>query len=376
MEVSMRNDSTVFVALDVHQKSIVAAYAVGAGEVEDLGSIGTRQCDLDRLCKRMQSKGSRVRFVYEAGPCGYAVYRYLTGKGFDCTVCAPSKIARKPGDRVKTDQRDARKLVQALRMNDLARVHVPDATDEAFRDLVRVWGAARQDLAKAKQRLKSFLLVHDVRYVGKANWGEAHRRWLAKFVFDQMNSQLAFQEHLHAIEDRLAQCERIQAMLQESATRWRFYPVIRAIQALRGVQFTVAVGLIAELGELSRFASAPQLMAWLGMTPSEYSTGERRRQGSITKCGNAHARRLLVEAAWAYRYPAKVSPSIQLRHEGLPKPIVDRAWDAQLRLCKRFRKLTARGKPHNVALLAVARELAGFIWDIARMSTAAPLERC
>lgn len=372
----MRNHSTVFVALDVHQKSIIAAYAVGAGEVQDLGNIGARQCDLDRLCKRMQSKGSQLRFVYEAGPCGYAVYRYLTGKGFDCTVCAPSKIARKPGDRVKTDQRDARKLVRALRMNDLSAVHVPDATDEAFRDLVRVWGAARQDLAKAKQRLKSFLLVHDVRYSGKANWGEAHRRWLAKFVFNQMNSQLAFQEHLQAIEDRLAQCERIQAMLQESATRWRFYPVIRAIQALRGVQFTVAVGLIAEIGELSRFASAPQLMAWLGMTPSEYSTGERRRQGSITKCGNAHARRLLVEAAWAYRYPAKVSPSIQLRHEGLPKAIVDRAWDAQLRLCKRFRKLTARGKPHNVALVAVARELAGFIWDIARMSTAAPLEHC
>jgi hypothetical protein len=189
-----------------------------------------------------------------------------------------------------------------------------------------------------------------------------------------MNSQLAFQEHLHAIEDRLAQCERLQAMLQESATAWRFYPAIRAIQALRGVQFTVAVGLIAELGELSRFASAPQLMAWLGMTPSEYSTGERRRQGSITKCGNAHARRLLVEAAWAYRYPAKVSPSIQHPHEGLPKAIIDRAWDAQLRLCKRFRKLTARGKPHNVALVAVARELAGFIWDIARMSTAAPPE--
>jgi transposase len=170
MEVSMRNHSTVFVALDVHQKSIVAAYAVDAGEVEDLGDIGTRQYDLDRLCKRMQSKGARVRFVYEAGPCGYAVYRYLTGKGFDCTVCAPSKVARKPGDRVKTDQRDARKLVRALRMNDLSAVHVPDAADEAFRDLVRVWSAARQDVAKAKQRLKSFLLVHDVRYTGKANW--------------------------------------------------------------------------------------------------------------------------------------------------------------------------------------------------------------
>lgn len=372
----MRNHSTVFVALDVHQKSIVAAYAVDAGEVEDLGDIGTRQYDLDRLCKRMQSKGARVRFVYEAGPCGYAVYRYLTGKGFDCTVCAPSKVARKPGDRVKTDQRDARKLVRALRMNDLSAVHVPDAADEAFRDLVRVWSAARQDVAKAKQRLKSFLLVHDVRYTGKANWGPAHRRWLSEFVFKEMNSQLAFQEHLHAIEDRLAQCERLQAMLQESAVHWRFYPVVRAIQALRGVQFTVAVGLIAELGELSRFASAPQVMAWLGMTPSEYSTGERRRQGAITKCGNAHARRLLIEAAWAYRYPPKVSPSIQQRHEGLPKAIIDRAWDAQLRLCKRFRKLTARGKPHNVALVAVARELAGFIWDIARMSTAASSTRC
>jgi transposase len=364
----MRNDSTVFVALDVHQKSIVGAYAVDAGEIHDLGSIGTLQRDLDRLCQSMQAKASRVRFVYEAGPCGYAVYRYLTGKGFDCTVCAPSKIARKPGDRVKTDQRDARKLVQALRMGDLSAVHVPDATDEAFRDLVRVWAAARQDLAKAKQRLKSFLLVHDVHYVGTANWSEAHRRWLARFVFKQTNSQLAFQEHLHAIEDRMAQCARVEALLREAAPQWHLYPAVQAIQALRGVQFKVAVGLIAEIGELSRFASAPQLMAWLGMTPSEYSTGDRRRQGSITKCGNANARRLLVEAAWAYRYPPKVSPSIQQRHAGLPKPIIERSWAAQLRLCKRFRKLTARGKPHNIALVAVARELAGFIWDIARMA--------
>jgi transposase len=375
MEVSMRNNSTVFVALDVHQKSIVAAYAVDGGEVDDLGQVGILQRDLDRLCKRMQAKGARVRFIYEAGPCGYGVYRYLTAKGFECTVCAPSLIARKPGDRVKTDQRDARKLVQALRMNDVSAVHVPDAADEAFRDLVRVWSAARQDLAKAKQRLKSFLLVHDVRYIGNANWGEAHRRWLARFVFKESNSQLAFQEHLHAIEDRLAQCERVQALLREAAVHWHFYPAIRAIQALRGVQFKVAVGLIAEIGEISRFACAPQLMAWLGMTPSEYSTGERRRQGAITKCGNANARRLLVEAAWAYRYPPKVSPSIQQRHEGLPKAIIDRAWEAQLRLCKRFRKLTARGKPHNVALVAVARELAGFIWDIARIMTAAASAR-
>ena len=364
----MRNDSTVFVGLDLHQKSIVAAYAVDAGEVHDLGQVGVLQRDLDRLCKQMRSKGSRVHFVYEAGPCGYAVYRYLTANGFQCTVCAPSLIARKPGDRVKTDQRDERKLVQALRMHDLSAVHVPDAADEAFRDLVRVWSAARRDLAKAKQRLKSFLLVHDVRYSGTANWSEAHRRGLAKLVFKESLSQLAFQEHLHSIEDRIAQCERLERLLREAAVHWRFYPAIRALQALRGVQFKVAVGLLAEIGEISRFASAPQLMAWLGMTPSEHSTGERRRQGAITKCGNANARRLLIEAAWAYRYPPKVSPSIQQRHEHLPKDIIARAWEAQLRLCKRFRKLTARGKPHNVALVAVARELAGFIWDIARLS--------
>jgi len=367
----MRNDSTVYVGLDVHKESIVAAYAVDLGEVQDLGEVGVLQRDLDRLCRRMRSKASQVHFVYEAGPCGYAVYRYLTGKGCACTVCAPSLIARKPGDRVKTDRRDAQKLVKALRMNDLSSVHVPDAPDEAFRDLVRAWGATRQDLKQAKQRLKSFLLVHDVRYTGKANWGDAHRRWLSKFVFPQPNSQLAFQEHLRCIEDRLAQCERLEGVLREAAPQWRFYPMIQAMQALRGVQFTVAVGLAAEIGELSRFDNPRQLMAWLGLVPSEHSSGLRKRQGAITKCGNGYARRLLIEAAWAYRYVAKVSPTIQQRHEGLPKAIIDRAWDAQLRLCKRFRKLTARGKPHNVAIVAVARELSGFIWDIARLATPA-----
>jgi len=317
----MRNNTTVFVGLDIHKESIVAAYAIGSDEPQDLGNIGVLQRDLDRLCTRMHSKGSAVHFLYEAGPCGYAVYRYLTAKGFDCTVCAPSLIARKPGDRVKTDRRDAQKLLKALRMNDLSAVHVPDAADEAFRDLVRAWGAARQDLKQAKQRLKSFLLVHDVRYTGKANWNEAHRRWLAKFVFPHPNSHLAFQEHLHSIDDRL--------------TQWRFYPLIQALQAMRGIQFTVAVGLLAEIGEFSRFDTPRQLMAWLGLVPSEYSSGLRKR------------------------------------HEGIPRSIVDRAWDAQLRLCKRFRKLTARGKPHSVALVAVARELSGFIWDIARLATPA-----
>jgi len=368
----MQNDSTVHVGLDVHKDSIVAAYAVGLGEVQSLGNIGILERDITRLCTRMQSKGSRVVFVYEAGPTGYGLYRLLTKKGFACMVCAPSLIARKPGDRVKTDRRDAIKLVKALRMNDLARVHVPDVADEAMRDLVRAWGAAKQDLRQARQRLKSFLLMHDVRYTGTAKWGPKHRRWLSEFTFPTPWSQIAFAEHRRAIDERMAQCDRLENALREAAPQWRWYPVVEAIQALRGVQFTAAIGVIAEVGDLSRFEHPRQLMAWLGVTPSEHSSGGSRKRGGITKAGNSYARKVLIEAAWSYRFTAKVSRTIQVRHERLPKPIVDRAWDAQLRLCSRFRKLTARGKHKNVAVVSVARELAGFIWDIARMTPVQP----
>lgn len=367
----MTNDSTVFVGLDVHKDSIVAAYSVGLGEVSSLGNVGVRDCDIDRLCKRLQSKASTVVFVYEAGPCGYGLQRYLTRKGFSCRVCAPSLIAKKPGDRVKTDRRDAEKLVKALRSDDLSYVHIPDERDEAFRDLVRAWGAAKQDLKQAKQRLKSFLLVHGVRYTGSADWRDAHRRWLSEFSFPEVWSQLAFEEHRRSIEDRLSQCQRLEQVLRDAALQWRFYPVVVALQALRGVQFTVAIGVIAEAGDLSRFDNPRQLMAWLGVVPSQHSSGPNIRYGGITKAGNGFARKLLIEAAWSYRYTAKVSRIIQLRHEGLPKPIIDRAWDAQLRLCRRFRKMSQQGKHINVVVTAVARELAGFIWDIARMTPVA-----
>lgn len=362
----MANDTTVFVGLDVHKDSIVAAYSVGFGEVHCLGNIGVLNRDIDKLCARLQGKASRLVFVYEAGPCGYGLQRYLSRKGHECMVCAPSLIARKPGDRVKTDRRDAEKLVRQRRSDDLSAVHVPDEPDEAFRDLVRAWDAAKRDLRQARQRLKSFLLVHDVRYSGKANWGDAHRRWLSEFTFPQMWSQLAFEEHRRSIEDRLAQSQRLEAMLREAAPAWRFYPVIRALQALRGVEFTVALGVVAEIGDFSRFHNPRQLMAWLGIVPSEYSTGTKKRQGGITKAGNSMARRLLIEAAWSYRYIPKVSRIIQKRHEGLDKAIVDRAWDAQLRLCRRYSRLVHQGKHKNVAVVAVARELSGFIWDIAQ----------
>lgn len=362
----MSKDNTVFVGLDVHKDSIVAAYCLGFGEIQDLGQIGVLDRDLDRLCKRMQSKASVVEFVYEAGPCGYGLQRFLSKRGFVCRVCAPSLISRKPGDRVKTDRRDAEKLVRALRNDDLSFVHVPDVRDEAFRDMVRAWGGAKEDLKRAKQRLKSFLLIHSVRYTGKADWREAHRRWLSRFTFPETWSQLAFEEHRRSVEERLAQCQRLEALLREAAPQWRFYPVAQALQALRGVQFTVAVGLLSEAGDLSRFDNPRQLMAWLGLVPSEYSSGSQIRKGAITKAGNGIARKLLVEAAWSYRYTAKVSPIIQKRHAGLPRDIINRAWDAQVRLCRRFQKLSRQGKHSNVVATAIARELSAFMWDIAR----------
>jgi transposase len=376
-EASMENDSTVYVGLDVHKESITVAYAIGMGEVELLGKTGTTKTDIERLSKRLQSKGPRVRIVYEAGPCGYGLYRQLAQKGFDCMVCAPSLIPTKPGERVKTDRRDAIKLARALRAGDLAAVYVPGVEDEAFRDLARVWVTAKDDLKQARQRLKSFLLSHGVRYTGRADWGPAHRHWVSQYCFATEWQQLAFEEYRRTIEDRLAQCARLELLLREAVVTWRFYPAVLGLQAMRGVQFTTAVGMLAELGDLSRFEHPRQLMAWLGVTPSEHSSGERRRKGSITKAGNSYARKLLVEAAWSYRHPARVSPDIQRRHEGLPKAIIDRAWDAQIRLCRRYRKLAARGKNANIAVVAIARELSGFIWDISRlaMSLAIPRSR-
>ena len=367
MAKSARKSRPFYIGLDVHKDSIAVAYcADDGGDVLYLGSFGTRHCDIDKLIRNLRAKGKDLVFVYEAGPCGYWLYRYLTKKGFTCWVVSPTLIPRRAGDRVKTDRRDAVQLARLMRSGDLTPVYVPEPEDEAIRDLSRVREAACTDLTRAKQRLKSFLLRHDVRYEGRASWGPAHLRWLASIVMPTPASQFSFQELVNTISERAERLHRVEVELLEQARRWRLYPVVEAYQALRGVQFTVAVTLVAELGDINRFDNPRKLMAYLGLTPCEDSSGDRRRLGAITKSGNGHARKALIEAAKAYRYNAKVSPAMQKRQEDLSKPIQNIAWKAQVRLCKRHRALKARGKHANTVTAAIARELAAFAWAIAR----------
>jgi transposase len=364
----MSQSSTLFIGMDVHKDSIAVAYVAQdhGAEVMYLGAIGTRQCDIDQLIRKMQSKAKHLIFVYEAGPCGYWLYRYLTKQGYDCWVVAPSLIPKKAGDRVKTDRRDAVQLARLVRSGDLTAVYVPTVEDEAMRDLTRAREDAISDLKDAKFRLKAFLLRQDIRYVGRANWGPAHLRWLSEVVCPTPAQQIVFQEYVRAVHEQTERLQRLEQELQDHVKAWRLNPVVEALQALRGVQFTVAVTMISEMGDLTRFEHPRELMKFLGLIPSEYSSGEQRRQGSITKAGNTHARRALVEGAWAYRYPAKVSRHLQLRLEQQSKIIQDISWKAQVRLCKRSRRLVSRGKHANVVTVAIARELAGFMWAIAR----------
>ena len=368
------SSKTLYVGLDVHKESIAVAYAPEdrGAEVVSLGPIGTRQCDIDKLIRTLQLKGATLVFVYEAGPCGYWLYRYLTRKGLSCHVVAPSLIPRKPGDRVKTDRRDAVMLARLMRSGDLTSIYVPGIEDEALRDLSRGREDAMRDLKAAKYRLKALLLRQDIRYTGRANWNAAHLRWLSEVVCPTPAQQIVFQEYVRAVTEQHDRRQRLESALHDQVKSWRLYPVVEAIQALRGVELTGAVILIAELGDLTRFDTPRKLMSYLGLTPSEYSSGERRRQGGITKAGNTHARRALVEGAWAYRYPAKVSRHLQLRLEKVPAEVQAISWKAQVRLCKRYRQLIARGKHANEVVVAIAREMAAFAWAIARTVPLAP----
>jgi len=277
----MGKSTPLFVGLDVHKDSIAVAHAAGgrADPPVFVGAIGTRQADLDQLIRRLQGKASALMFAYEAGPCGYGLHRYLTDQGLACQVVAPSLIPKKPGDKVKTDRRDAVELARLLRSGDLTRVYVPSVEDEAVRDVSRARDAARVTLKDAKLRLKAFLLRLGRHYVGRADWNAAHRRYLAKVVCPTPAQQIVFQEWVRAVDEQVDRLQRLEAELQEVGPRWRLYPVVQGLQALRGVQWLVAITVVAELGDLTRFANPRQLAAFVGLIPSEYSSGRTRRQG-------------------------------------------------------------------------------------------------
>ena len=354
-----------YIGLDVHKETIAVSIAPqNSTEVRRYGIIGGSLEAIDKLLKKLASPGVELRLAYEAGPCGFVLCRHLRHKGFQCEVIAPSLIPRKASDHVKTDRRDADQLARLFRAGELTPIHVPAQADEAIRDLVRARFAAMTDQRQARNRLKGFLLRLGFRYTGQSSWTDAHKRYLSGLVMPQPAQQIAFQEYIHAINDATQRLTRLSQAVEDALPGWKWEPVVRALMSLRGVQVLTAMTLVAEVGDFSRFDDPRGLMHFFGLTPSEHTSSDKRVQGGITRCGNAHCRRVLTEAAWHYRLNPKVSAIIQKRQEGQSKEVRLIAWEAQQRLHKRFKQLSAK-KKSVIAATAVARELAGFVWAIA-----------
>jgi transposase len=355
------------VGLDVHKDSIEIATAdnFGQQEVRCYGRIGGDLASLDKAIRRLRSRGAELHFVYEAGPCGYKIYRHLTKRGFSCAVVAPSLVPKRSGVRIKTDRRDAETLARLYRAGELTSVFVPREEDEAMRDLCR----AREDAVKAqrvaRQQLTAFLLRHGLDYSGKSHWKRSHMLWLSEIKMEHPAQQITLQEYIHTVQECSERVNRLTRQIEELLPNWVMEPLVKAYQALRGVALIVAVTTVAEVGDLSRFENPGQLMAYLGLVPSEHSSGNSIRRGGITKTGNGHVRRVLIQAAQTYSSPARVTRHLLKRQEGLSREIRKISWDAQVRLCYKFRKMRAIGKPRNLVVAAIARELCGFMWAIA-----------
>lgn len=369
----MYKHNILFIGLDTHKTFCEIAHIedhYGAQPVHR-GRIKTTKSAIIKLARQYQSKypAATLHFVYEAGPCGYWIYRLLTSLGHCCYVVAPSLIPKKPGDKVKTDKRDALKLAKLLKSEDLTPIYVPESEDEAIRDLSRARETAMKDLKDAKYQMKGFFLRNNITSKVKDNWTKKHLHWLTELVLPHTSQQIVLQEMIQTITERIKRVERLVNELDHQIKSWRFYPVVKALQAMRGIRLLVAAGVIAELGDLRRFDHPRKLMSYLGLAPSEHSSGDTRKLGKITKCGNGRARRLLVEGAQSYKHAAKISTELQKRQENLPKLVIDIAWQAQLRLCRRYKRLMHKGKHRNVVVIAIAREMAAFIWAISREVT-------
>jgi len=362
----MRKHNT-FIGMDVHKNSIDIAIAEQGrqGDLRHYGTIDGTLAALDKLIRKLISNGRQLRFVYEAGPCGYQIYRHLTAQGLDCVVVAPSKILKPAGKQIKNDRRDALMLARLHRAGELTAVYVPHAEDEAIRDLTRAREDAKSDEKRSKQRLLSFLLRSGIRYTGGCPWSKAHMRWLSDVKMPHRAQQVVLQEYIGTVDQCRHRVQRLTEQIQERLPEWQLFPIAQALQSMRGVSTIVAATTVAEVGDLKRFDTPAELMSYLGLVPSEHSSGQKTKRGSITKAGNGHVRRVLTEAAWSYRLPARVSRALLKRQEDLPESVRDIAWKAQVRLCSRYRRLWNKGKPKQVVVTAIARELCGFLWAIA-----------
>jgi len=364
------NKELLFLGLDVHAKSLTLALAEGGGGEARL--YGTMPNDLHAVEKvfaklKKAHPGVELRVCYEAGPTGFVLARRCAQLRIDCQVVAPSLIPSRAGDRVKTDRRDARKLARLHRAGELSAVHVPEASDEAMRDLCRARTDAVQDLRRGRAQLKAFLLRHGYRYTGKSAWSEAHQRYLRELVLPHPAQRVVLEDAIRTIGaagERIARLEEAMAALLES---WPMKPVVQAVMGLRGFARVGAMVLVSELGGAWRFDHPRQLMAYLGLVPTENTSSDKRRQGRITKTGNGHARWILIEAAQHYRLSPKVSKELSARQQGLSAEVKACSWKAQTRLHQRMMQLLARGKERNKVTVAVARELCGFLWHIFRL---------
>lgn len=362
----MEDNARVFVGIDVAKLRNAVADGQRNGEIRYLGEFDADEASMRRMVKLLADKHEHIMFCYEAGPTGYGLYRLIRSMGHECAVVAPSLIPRRPGDQVKTNRRDALGLARLLRAGELTSVWVPDEAHEAMRDLVRARTAAVETQRVHRQHITSFMLKHGRIFPRKKHWSMRYMRWLQEQKFDHPAHQIALQEMVEALRVASERIKRIEAAIEEFVPNWSLEPLVRSLQALRGVDLIVAVTFAAEVGDVTRFENPRQLMGYLGLVPSERSTGASVRRGGITKAGNSRVRHMLVESAWSYRHPPRIGVKKLYIHERVSPMVREIAWKAQSRLTSRYRKLSATGKRTTVVCTAVARELAGFMWSCGR----------